>query len=495
MPWSRDIAESAPLDRARSYAFSLPWPWRAGLAAVVVLGATFLQWLVADHLRGALYLVYYPSVFVIALFLGPAIAVAAAAVEAALAAAFFLAPSDGVALWLRPLFFFGVAAFVAIVVDGVLRSRSKVRHLQQQLQLLFDSNLIGIVAWNVAGGITEANDAFLRMIGTDRKALREGKVDWRRLTPPEYAPVDAAAIERLRAEGQHPPYEKEFFRKDGSRVPIVVGSAHFPGSRNSGFSFILDNTRQVAAQKQLLQTRDELRSRVEALDRSNADLAQFAFVASHDLKEPLRVVRIHLQFLERHFGAELPPKAHEHLQVVLDAATRMYQLVDDLLEYARVGVGSPSPSRVDVDAICRDVVRGFAATVAECGGKVSVEALPEAAGDDTEVRQLIHNLLGNALKFRDGKPPEIRVASVASDAEFHTYSVSDNGIGVPPEYASRIFEIFQRLHDRGRYPGTGIGLSLCKKIVERRGGRIWVQPSALGGSDFRFSLPRVKESS
>lgn len=456
----------------------------AGLVAAATLG---------QSATGGEFILFYPSIVVIAMLCGVRLALLATLVEASLAGIWFLRDADLSVRLTRPLLYLAFGGATAYLTDAVSHSRSQVRQLKERFALLFESNILGIIAWKITGEITDANDAFLRMMGFSRTDLEAGRLDWRDLTPPEWRVADVAAVRELSATGKHEPFEKEYFRKDGSRVPVVIGATHYPNSTTEGLTFVLDISEQKAAQRALEHIRDELRNRVEDLDRSNADLAQFAYVASHDLKEPLRVVRSHLQFVQRLLGENIPEKASLHMSVVMEASGRMYRLVDDLLDYARAGVEVMQPETVEMRALVEDVVKSLDSLVEETKATVVIEALPPARGVPSQLRQLFQNLITNALKFRGTEPPRIVISGAITDTERATYSVRDNGIGIAPEYANRIFEIFQRLHDRGSYSGTGIGLSVCKKIVERHSGRIWVESRPGEGSDFRFTLRHAKE--
>ncbi|MCX7887963.1 MAG: ATP-binding protein, partial [Verrucomicrobiae bacterium] len=226
-----------------------------------------------------------------------------------------------------------------------------------------------------------------------------------------------------------------------------------------------------------------------ALARSNAELEQFAYVASHDLQEPLRVVSGFLQLLQQRCEGKLGPEADEYIRYAIEGAHRMRNLIRDLLEYSRVGRRPEPFSEVDCNAIVQTVLANLQPAIVEQQGRVTVDPLPVVRGDATELTQLFQNLIANALKFRGPQPPEVRV-SVRENKDEWVFSVRDNGIGIHPKDFERIFVIFQRLHTTEEYPGTGIGLALCRKIVERHGGRIWVESQPGEGATFYFTLPR-----
>ena len=235
---------------------------------------------------------------------------------------------------------------------------------------------------------------------------------------------------------------------------------------------------------------ERARSRGE-LERSNADLEQFAHRISHDLQEPLRTVTAFADLLERRHAAALEGEAQEFLQFVTDGARRMQQMVSGLLEFSRAGRFDPDTETADMDAIARHALAGLGASIAETGAEIHVaEDLPVVRGSGAGLGQVMQNLIANALKFTEpGEAPLVRV-DFEEDPGQWVFSVADKGIGVDAPHRDRVFEVFERLHTREAYDGNGIGLAVARRIVERHGGRIWVEDNSPRGSVFRFSLPR-----
>jgi light-regulated signal transduction histidine kinase (bacteriophytochrome) len=239
---------------------------------------------------------------------------------------------------------------------------------------------------------------------------------------------------------------------------------------------------------ELVRTRHELEERNAALEASNADLEQFAYVASHDLSEPLRAVSGFAQLLGRRYRGELDEDADRYIGHIVGGVERMQGLIDDLLTYARVGADDVTPIPVDSGELVTSVVASIDGLL-DSGARVRVvEPLPLVSGDPALLRQLFQNLIANAIKFRSQAEPEI-VVSASCEGALHRFSIADNGIGIDDRHAQRIFEVFKRLHARERFPGTGIGLAICKRVVERHGGRIWLDPDPASGSVFHFTLP------
>ncbi|MGA2141806.1 MAG: PAS domain S-box protein [Brevinematales bacterium] len=226
----------------------------------------------------------------------------------------------------------------------------------------------------------------------------------------------------------------------------------------------------------------------DEIKRSNRDLEQFAYVASHDLQEPLRMVSSYTQLLSGHYRGKLDPEADEYMRFIIDGAKHMQGLINDLLAYARVNPHSMSITRVDSARIMEKVKTNCSVILEETGCNIEFENMPVVSYDPTQLYQLFQNFLSNALKFHGKEKPRVRFSAVHKNSEW-VFSITDNGIGIDPKFFDKIFVIFKRLHTREEYDGTGIGLAICKKIIEGHGGRIWVESSAGKGSTFYFTIP------
>ncbi|MBA3872103.1 MAG: GHKL domain-containing protein [Anaerolineae bacterium] len=238
---------------------------------------------------------------------------------------------------------------------------------------------------------------------------------------------------------------------------------------------------------------DKLKKYTVELERSNADLQQFAYVASHDLQEPLRAISGYLQLLQKRHGEHLDEQGNRYIQQSVEGTLRMQTLISDLLQYSRIQTHGQSFEITDCTLIIKQTLANLNAAIKETSAVVTYDdPLPTLTGDSDQIARVFQNLISNALKFCGANAPDIHISAKAQAGEW-LFSIQDNGIGIEPEYFERIFIIFQRLHTRREYEGTGIGLAICKRIVERHGGRIWVESKPDAGTTFYFTVPNQAE--
>jgi PAS domain S-box-containing protein len=300
------------------------------------------------------------------------------------------------------------------------------------------------------------------------------------------------------AEGDRAILSNWTVTSDTVQIPITTGEVRtfiltkfpiFDGDQGVGFGGVMiDVTERAHAEAQLTAHAKQLASTAAELKRSNAEFEQFAYVASHDLQEPLRMVASYCQLLQRRYQGQIDSEADEFIDYAVDGANRMQRLINDLLDYSRVGRGEQVHDRVDLSEMFATILRDLEKTIEDTKASITADPLPAVSGNQTQLRQLLQNLLTNAIKYKGEAPPIVHV-SAKRDGEDWLFSVRDNGIGIDPEFAERIFLIFQRLHRRDEYSGTGIGLAICKKIVERHGGRIWFESDGHRGTTFNFTIP------
>jgi light-regulated signal transduction histidine kinase (bacteriophytochrome) len=315
------------------------------------------------------------------------------------------------------------------------------------------------------------------------------KISWQEITPVEYSQYEGEIVQRIIQSRDPAVYEKEYIRKDGSRVPVEITAflVRDTEDKPQGLAaFAKDVTERRQAQESLQQT-------IADLQRSNTELEEFAYVASHDLQEPLRAVGGCVQVLQRRYGDKLDNRADELIAHAVEGASRMQNLINDLLAYSRVGTRGKPFESVDCNRVVADVLRSLQVGIRESDAEVHVEELPTVEADAGQLTQLFQNLIANAIKFRGQEVPRIEIDARRSDDGW-LFAVRDNGIGIESQYFERVFVMFQRLHTRTEYSGTGIGLAICKKIVERHGGRIWIESAPNRGTTFYFTIVRRSNS-
>ncbi|HLO33502.1 MAG TPA: ATP-binding protein [Anaerolineales bacterium] len=373
----------------------------------------------------------------------------------------------------------------------------------QYTRTLIEVSLDPLVTISPEGKITDVNEATVRATGVPRTEL-VGTDFSMFFTEPEVA---ERGYRQVFAQGFVTDYPLTVRHRDGHLMDVLYNASLYKDANGNVlgvFAAARDVTVQKRAEAELRHHKENLELLVKErtadleesnreLARSNENLEQFAYVASHDLQEPLRIMSSYSQLLERRYKDKLDQDANDFIEFIVDAAARMQKLITDLLAYSRAGRQTSDTFEVDCNEVLRKLVTGMARTIEEANGQVIFEKLPTITVHESNLIQLFQNLIGNALKFHGEQPPCIHVSARCVEAEW-IFSVRDNGIGIEPQYSQRIFMIFQRLHPRDKYPGTGIGLSICKKIVENLGGRIWVESEPGQGSTFYFTVPSEKSS-
>jgi PAS domain S-box-containing protein len=336
---------------------------------------------------------------------------------------------------------------------------------------------------NRSDRIVLVNPAALELFGASSAEQLLGKSPFEVFHPDCHA-IMRERIGKLLAGQRAPVLEEKIVRLDGVVVDVEVVAAPVADQGERAILVLLrDITERKRAEAALQQT-------TEDLQRSNRDLEQFAYVASHDLQEPLRAVGGYVKLLQHRFPDKLDSKARGYVAGAFDGATRMERLIIDLLAYSRVGTRGGNFVSADLNALLEQVKGNLEAGIKSSHATVTHDALPALSVDATQMMQLFQNLIGNALKFHGEQPPRVHVGARQEEGRW-VFSVRDNGIGIEPPYFEKIFKVFQRLHTRKDYPGTGIGLAICKKIVERHGGTIWVESQSGQGSTFYFTIPEA----
>lgn len=368
---------------------------------------------------------------------------------------------------------------------GFLRDITERKRAEERFRIAVEAAPNGMLMVNADGKMVLVNQVAAKMFGYRREELTG-------------QPLDVLVPSRFR--DQHPTHRNAFFnspeprpmgagrdlfglRKAGDEIPVEIGLN--PIDTPEGL-FVLASIIDITERKR---TEEKLAQHAAELARSNADLEQFAYVASHDMQEPIRMVVSYMQLLETRYKGKLDEKAVKYIEFSVDGAKRMQEMIKGLLNYSRVGKTSESYQPINTSSALETALKNLRQVIDDSKALITSDRLPTVMGDATQLVQVFQNLVSNAIKFRGEGTPSVQI-SVAPQEGYWRFSVRDNGIGIEPRSQYRIFQIFQRLHDREQYPGSGIGLAICKKIVERMGGKIWIE-SALGcGTTFYFTLPQ-----
>ncbi len=365
------------------------------------------------------------------------------------------------------------------------------------LAALVESAQDAIVAKTLDGRITFWNRGAERLFGFAAAEMIGEKI--RLLVPPDRWHEEDEFLASLRAGNRIEHYETVRVRSDGKPIDVSLSVSPIKsadGTIVGGATIARDITARKEAEERLQterkQAADILARQTRELERSNAELEQFAYIASHDLQEPLRMVVSYTELLEERNKGRLDAKTDKFIRYIVEGGKRMQELVGDLLAYSRVGRNDRPFEAVDTALLAQRVLAGLQSAIVQSGAEIVCGQLPTITGDHVQLGQVFQNLIVNAIKFRAERPPRICV-DAESDGRDWLFSVKDNGIGIELEYADRIFQMFQRLHERAKYEGNGLGLALAKKIVERHHGRIWFESEVGNGTTFYFTVPRMGE--
>ncbi|MFB6106382.1 MAG: PAS domain S-box protein [Halobacteriaceae archaeon] len=387
-----------------------------------------------------------------------------------------------------------VVGFTRDVTERKRREEALERS-QERYESLLETAPDAIVAADAeTGEIVEVNERATDLFGRERSALLGAHQST--LHPADEAERYRALFARHVGEGESAVSRFEdgdwvyATRGDGERVPVEINARVTDvGDRRLTFGIFRDVSERKARTEQLDAYRRELEETVADLERSNEELEQFAYVASHDLQEPLRMISSYLDLLETEYSEDLDAEAIEYIDFAVDGAHRMQRLIDDLLTFSRVESRGRDPVETDAERILEEVVADLAMRIEETDAEVTAEELGTVRADPDQLRQLLQNLIANAIDYAGDGPPRIHV-SVTEEADRHVVAVEDEGVGVPADQQERIFEVFTRGERNDDDEGTGIGLAICKRIVAGHGGEMWIESTEGEGSTFFFSLPK-----
>jgi PAS domain S-box-containing protein len=392
-----------------------------------------------------------------------------------------------------------------ILITAAIRDISARKAAEEALRValgnfqdLVDADIVGVFFARQDGRVFYANDYFLDLLGYTREELEHGEVDWRAMTPPEWLQLTDRALDELREQGSSKPFEKEYMRRDGSRVPVFLADTRLAGPGANIAAFVLDISERKRGEDELLALNAELEGRVKtrtaALEAANREMEAFSYSVSHDLRAPLRSIDAFSQILLREHAAGLDPEARRVLDIVVRNAQHMGQLIDDLLTLSRVGRKNLDRTPVDMEPLARSVVEELQAAQPGRTVEFDIGPLASAFGDAGLLRQVWVNLFDNAVKFTGPvqlAKVEVRCEPGPRECRF---TVRDNGVGFDPRYSDKLFQPFQRLHQTSEFEGTGIGLAIVARIVRRLGGEVWADGAPGEGATFGFSLPASQEA-
>ena len=364
-----------------------------------------------------------------------------------------------------------------------INERKTAEEIQVRLAAIVESSDDAIVSKDLNGIVRSWNSGAERVFGWTAQEIIGNHISV--IAAPDRLDEMPNILRRIRSGERIEHYETKRKRKDGRIIDIslTVSPMFDRSGRIIGASKI---ARDISERKRM----DEVvRATNIALCRANADLEQFAYSASHDLREPLRMIGIYSEMMKRYCGGNLDERANGYLRYIVEGAQRMEQLVTDLLEYTKAAKADSESPLVDASAAFQSILSQLSPLIEANHATVTFDALPEIRMHGVHAEQIFQNLVSNALKYRREEPPVVHVSAVKAPGEW-IFSLQDNGIGIDQRYAEQIFGLFRRLHTSDKYPGTGVGLAICRNIVERYGGRIWVTSSPGEGSTFFFSIPR-----
>jgi len=351
------------------------------------------------------------------------------------------------------------------------------------LSAIVDSSDDAIISKDLNGVIMSWNAAAERLFGyTAAEAIGRSIT---MLIPADRLAEEPAILERLRRGERVDHFETIRMRKDGSRlnISLTISPVKDASGKIVGASKIArDITDRVRKD-------EELGEANRALRQANADLQQFAYSASHDLQEPLRMVRAYSELLNKKFADKLGPTGEEYLRHTVQAAIRMQNLLKDLRIYTQISTAGDEPAEeIDAGEVLRNTLHSLGVAISESGASIEATALPRVRMHEFQLEQVFQNLIANSIRYRKDLPPLIKISAVMQNNNY-VFSVQDNGIGIEPQFREQIFGIFKRLHSGSEYPGTGMGLAICQRIIERGGGRIWVDSELGQGATFYFTVP------
>jgi PAS domain S-box-containing protein len=469
------------------------------LSLLIPIIACAIQWVFWNQFRPFIWFLFYPAVFFSAQVGGRWGGVSAALLSIALAVFFFVEPIKSFKILnTNVLYSAGVFFLMGFLFSNLQeryrkeqeksldlanrrRADQALRAQSERLSLALESAQAGTWEWDLRTNKNFWSDELWKVYGLDPHSCEPSYEAWHNTIHPDDRLQAEQTVQAAAQNSTELRAEWRVVDRDGSIRWLMSHGRPILDTQGKPERF-LGVVIDVTGRKRM----------EEELRRSNAELEQFAYVASHDLQEPLRAVAGMMQLLEQHYKGRLDERADEYISHAVEASTRMQKLITDLLDYSRVDRSGKPFEAANLESSLTSALRNLQAAIQESQAKISRDPLPTVMGDSNQLTCVFQNLIGNAIKFRGEGTPQIHIGAEKTENNVWHFSVCDNGIGIEPQYFERIFFVFQRLHTRREYPGTGIGLSLCKKIIERHGGKVWVESQPEHGSTFHFTIPEKK---
>jgi PAS domain S-box-containing protein len=391
------------------------------------------------------------------------------------------------------------ASNVARDITDRKQAEEALRENHARLKKVLEIETVGVLFWDLTTGcLTEANDTFLNLMGYSRREVDSRELTWQKLTPPEYLEMSRVELKKFAASGRVGPYEKEYFRKDGTRQWLLFAGSSLGGNTCVEFCVDISDRKKAEAalrenEREIRKLNEELETRVvqrtAQLEEANRELEAFTYSVSHDLRAPLRHIGGFSRILIEDFGPELAPEARDHIQRIEDGVKRMGLLVDELLNLGRVGRHALKLQITDLNLIVEEVVSLLQPETARRIVTWKIASLPPANCDSILIRQVFQNFISNALKFtRPRQRADIEISCRDENGRL-VIAVRDNGVGFNMKYADKLFGVFQRLHRGEDFEGTGIGLATVQRIIHKHGGRVWAEAEPDRGATFYFTIP------